>query len=82
MPHGVAWRRPAGGLFLWLTLPEGHDGAALLERSLAEAGVAFVPGAAFFFDGRGRNAVRLSFSLPGETDIERGIRCLGKLIEG
>ena len=80
MPQGVAWTRPAGGLFVWLTLPEGHDGAALLERSLAEAGVAFVPGAAFFFDGRGRNAVRLSFSLPGETDIERGIQRLGRLI--
>ena len=40
-----------------------------------------MPGAAFFFDGRGRNAARLSFSLPGETDIERGIRCLGRLVE-
>jgi DNA-binding transcriptional MocR family regulator len=81
MPEGVTWTRPAGGLFVWLTLPEGQDGAALLERSLAEAGVAFVPGAASFFDGRGRNAVRLSFSLPDEAGIERGIRCLGRLIE-
>jgi DNA-binding transcriptional MocR family regulator len=80
MPGGVAWTRPAGGLFVWVTLPEGHDGAALLERSLAEAGVAFVPGAAFYFDGRGRNTLRLSFSLPGEEDIEQGIRRLGRLI--
>ena len=35
MPKAVAWTRPAGGLFVWLTLPEGQDGAALLERSLA-----------------------------------------------
>jgi hypothetical protein len=80
MPDGVTWTRPAGGLFVWVTLPEGHDAAALLERSLAEAGVAFVPGAAFFFDGRGRNTLRLSFSLPGEEDIELGIRRLGGLI--
>jgi hypothetical protein len=80
MPDGVTWTRPAGGLFVWVTLPEGHDAAALLERSLAEAGVAFVPGAAFFFDGRGRNTLRLSFSLPGEEDIELGIRRLGTLI--
>jgi len=80
MPDGVSWTRPAGGLFIWVTLPEGHDGAALLERSLPEAGVAFVPGAAFFFDGRGRNTLRLSFSLAGEEDIEQGIRHLGRLI--
>jgi DNA-binding transcriptional MocR family regulator len=80
MPHGVAWTRPAGGLFVWVTLPQGHDGAALLERSLAEAGVAFVPGAPFFFDGRGANALRLSFSLAGEAEIERGIARLAKMV--
>jgi DNA-binding transcriptional MocR family regulator len=80
MPAGVTWTRPAGGLFVWVTLPEGHDGAALLGRSLAEAGVAFVPGAPFFFDGRGRNALRLSFSLAAEADIERGIARLGALV--
>jgi DNA-binding transcriptional MocR family regulator len=80
MPDGVEWTRPAGGLFVWVTLPEGHDGAALLDRSLAEAGVAFVPGAAFYFDGRGRSALRLSFSLPGEADIDEGIRRFGGLV--
>jgi DNA-binding transcriptional MocR family regulator len=80
MPRGVTWTQPAGGLFVWVSLPEGHDGAVLLERSLAEAGVAFVPGAAFFFDGRGRNTLRLSFSLPGEEDIEQGIQRLARLI--
>jgi DNA-binding transcriptional MocR family regulator len=80
MPAGVGWTRPEGGLFIWVTLPEGHDGARLLERTLTQAGVAFVPGAAFFFDGRGRNALRLSFSLPSEQDIERGIARLARLI--
>ncbi len=80
MPAGATWTRPAGGLFVWVTLPEGHDGANLLQRSLEEAGVAFVPGAAFYFDGRGRNTLRLSFSLPGEADIEQGIGRLGKLV--
>jgi DNA-binding transcriptional MocR family regulator len=80
MPAGVRWTRPEGGLFSWVTLPEGHDGARLLERSLTQAGVAFVPGAAFFFDGRGRNALRLSFSLPSEEDIDRGIARLARLI--
>jgi DNA-binding transcriptional MocR family regulator len=80
MPSGVAWTGPEGGLFVWLHLPKGREGGALLERSLAEAGVAFVPGAAFFFDDRSRNTLRLSYSLPGEEDIERGIAALARLI--
>jgi DNA-binding transcriptional MocR family regulator len=80
MPAGTSWTRPEGGLFVWLRLPEGCDGAALLERAVAQAGVAFVPGAAFHYDGRGRNAVRLSYSLPSEDLIEDGIARLAKLI--
>jgi len=80
MPAGVSWTHPQGGLFVWVTLPEGIDAAALLQRSLKEAGVAFVPGGAFFHDGRGRNTLRLSYSLPGEADIDRGIARLARLI--
>jgi DNA-binding transcriptional MocR family regulator len=80
MPAGASWARPDGGLFIWLRLPEGCDGAALLERAVAEANVAFVPGAAFHYDGRGRNALRLSYSLPGEPEIEEGIARLARLI--
>jgi DNA-binding transcriptional MocR family regulator len=80
MPKSVTWTSPQGGLFIWLTLPDGIDAAGLLQRSLAEAGVAFVPGSAFFFDGRGRNTLRLSYSLPGEAEIERGVAALAKLI--
>lgn len=80
MPSGVSWTRPEGGFFIWVTLPESIDGAALLRRSLAEANVAFVPGAAFFADGRGGNTMRLSFSLPGEENIEAGIARLARLI--
>jgi DNA-binding transcriptional MocR family regulator len=80
MPKGASWTHPQGGLFVWLRLPECCDGAALLDRAVREANVAFVPGAAFFFDGRGRNALRLSFSLPSEEQIGEGIRRLSGLI--
>jgi DNA-binding transcriptional MocR family regulator len=82
MPAGVAWTRPAGGLFAWLTLPEGIDAGELLQHALAEANVAFVPGGAFFFDGRGRNTLRLSYSLPGPAEIDRGIAALARLVAG
>jgi hypothetical protein len=67
MPEGVTWTRPGGGLFVWLRLPDGMDGASLLDRAVKEAGVAFVPGAAFFHDDRGRNTLRLSYSLATEA---------------
>jgi DNA-binding transcriptional MocR family regulator len=81
MPAGVTWTRPRGGLFVWVTLPEGIDAAGMLQRSLEEAGVAFVPGGAFYFDGRGRNTLRLSYSLPGEAEIDRGIARLAALMD-
>jgi DNA-binding transcriptional MocR family regulator len=80
MPEGAGWTRPGGGLFVWLRLPDGTDGASLLDRAVKEAGVAFVPGAAFFHDGRGRNTLRLSYSLATEAEIEEGIARLAKLI--
>jgi DNA-binding transcriptional MocR family regulator len=80
MPAGVTWTRPRGGLFTWVRLPEGVDSAVLLERAVSEAGVAFVPGAAFFFDGRARNMLRLSYSLASEDEIGDGIARLAMLI--
>jgi hypothetical protein len=79
MPRSVSWTRPLGGLFLWARIP-GIDTGELLQRSLQDAGVAFVPGSAFFFDGRGSDTLRLSYSLPDEAAIDRGIAALAKLI--
>ena len=80
MPAGTRWTRPEGGLFVWVTLPSHLVGAELLKRAIAEAGVAFVPGSAFFTDGSGRNTIRLSYSLPDEATIADGIARLGKLV--
>lgn len=80
MPEGVEWTRPEGGMFVWLTLPEGMDGAGLLARSLETEKVAFVPGRAFFADGSGGNTLRLSFSAMTDDLIVEGIRRLGRLL--
>lgn len=80
MPAGVTWTRPGGGLFTWLTLPASVDTAELLQRAVPEARVAFVPGSAFFADGRGHNTLRLSYSLPDEATIATGIERLAALI--
>jgi DNA-binding transcriptional MocR family regulator len=80
MPAGVRWTKPEGGMFVWVTLPAGMDGAALLARSLETAKVAFVPGRAFFADGSNANTLRLSFSCASAAMIEEGMSRLGSLI--
>lgn len=80
MPKGVTWSHPEGGMFVWINLPEGIDGAALLARAIAEERVAFVPGAPFFAEVKTANAIRLSYSLPTDAQIEEGVGRLARLI--
>lgn len=80
MPDGVSWTRPEGGMFVWITLPQGMDGADLLARALESERVAFVPGRAFFADGSGGNTIRLSFSLHDKPMIDEGMARLGRVI--
>ena len=80
MPDGVTWTRPAGGLFLWVRLPEGMDAEQLLRPAVEEEGVAYVAGSGFHADGGGKNTLRLNFSFPSEANIDEGIRRLARLV--
>jgi len=80
-PAEVRWTKPAGGLFLWITLPEGFDSAALLRQALEQEKVAFVPGAPFFPRGGGERTCRLNFSYCGPDVIDEGIRRLGSVLK-
>lgn len=80
MPAGVTWSKPQGGMFVWVWLPEGMDGKVVLERALAEERVAFVPGEPFFAEVPTANALRLSYSLPTDAQIEDGVARLARLI--
>jgi 2-aminoadipate transaminase len=79
MPAGCEWNAPQGGMFFWLTLPSGFDATALLPRAV-DAGVAYVPGAAFFADAPQANTLRLSFVTSTPEVIERGVTILANLI--
>ncbi|MBP5172660.1 MAG: PLP-dependent aminotransferase family protein [Bacteroidales bacterium] len=79
MPDGVTWTHPEGGLFLFLTLPEGYDTVALYDRALA-AGVAYVAGSFFYVDGSHRNTMRLNFSFLDTSRMEPGIKLLASLL--
>jgi DNA-binding transcriptional MocR family regulator len=67
-------------LFVWVTLPQRMDAAALLPRAIEEAKVAFVPGRAFHMDGSGHSTLRLNFSLNRPAAIAEGIGRLAALI--
>jgi 2-aminoadipate transaminase len=79
LPAEAEWTHPAGGLFVWATLPEYIDTTDLLARALQE-NVAFVPGRAAYLDGRGGSSLRLNFSGVGEDDIREGVRRIGKVV--
>ncbi len=78
---GLSWTVPNGGFYVWLRLPENLDSKAMLPRAVKEL-VAYTPGTAFYADGGGRNAMRLSFSYPTPDFIREGIRRLAVVING
>lgn len=79
MPEGVRWTHPEGGLFLFLTMPEGFDAVKFYDKAL-DAGVAYVAGEFFHPDGSGKNTMRMNFSFMTHQRIEEGVRLLAELL--
>jgi 2-aminoadipate transaminase len=79
MPEEVRYTKPEGGMFLWLTLPNGMDSEALLETAVEE-GVAYVAGRPFFVDGSGRSSMRLTFAKEDIPAILEGVKRLARAI--
>lgn len=80
MPEGVRWTKPDGGMFIWVTLPEGIDTKLMMEKAVAK-GVAYVPGEAFFAHRDVKNTMRLNFTYVPEEKIREGVRRLAEVIE-
>jgi 2-aminoadipate transaminase len=78
-PADAVCTDPHGGFYLWVTLPSWFDTKAMLAAAV-ERRVAYVPGTAFYADGRGMNQMRLAFCLPAEERIREGIARLGGLL--
>lgn len=79
-PKGVQWTHPDGGLFLWVTLPEGNDSAEIMKEALKQ-NVAYVPGGSFHPLGGGENTIRLNFSFCNPVTINEGISRLGMVFK-
>ncbi|MDO5086125.1 MAG: PLP-dependent aminotransferase family protein [Comamonadaceae bacterium] len=76
---GVQWNQPAGGMFLWLRLPQTLDAQALLPQAV-DAGMAYVPGAPFYANTPERHTLRLSFATATPAQIDAGMAALGQVL--
>ena len=75
----VKYTKPEGGMFVWVTLPNGVDMMKFVGEAL-ENKVALVPGTAFLADtSMPCQSFRMNFSTPSVEDIIKGIRILGEL---
>ncbi len=79
-PSDVVYEIPKGGLFMWLAL-DSRINTKLLLRECIKQNVAFVPGEAFFPNGGGEHFMRLNYSNMNEEMIDKGIKCLGEIVE-
>lgn len=79
-PEGVTCTQPEGGMFLWVTLPEGVSSMKLFEVAIKD-NVAFVPGEVFYTDNPEINTLRLNFSNSNDEKIVEGIKRLSNALE-
>ncbi len=74
----ATWTAAAGGLFTFVTLRAEVDTANQVKEAV-ERGVAYIPGAPFFVDGRGRNTMRLTFAKESDERMREGVRRLAEV---
>jgi DNA-binding transcriptional MocR family regulator len=67
---------PEGGYFMWVTLPEGTDVAALFQAA-GKREVAFVKGSDFLMEG-GENTLRLAYSGVTPEEVQEGVTRLAE----
>ena len=79
-PDGYTCHKPKGGMFAWVTLPEGIDTEVMFLDAIKEK-VAYVHGKAFHVDGGGARSMRLNFSYSTDEQLDEGMKRLGSVIK-
>ncbi len=79
-PESVTYTRPHGGMFVWVTLPDGCSSMNIFEAALKEH-IAVLPGTPFYVDGGGNNTLRLNFSNSTDVKISEGMKRLAQVIK-
>jgi 2-aminoadipate transaminase len=75
LPDCMEWNNPKGGMFVWLTSPEGTDAMRIFNAAL-DRKLVVMPGKPFHVRG-GENTLRLNFATPTEDQIRAGMKALG-----
>jgi 2-aminoadipate transaminase len=77
----LSFEAPKGGFFLWATLKNHPGGESLFQRAI-DAGVAYVPGSAFFSDpSKGAASMRLTYCAVNAEKIQEGAKRLAAVIK-
>lgn len=79
-PKEITFTYPEGGLFTWVTLPEGMDAKEMMPKVL-DKDVAYVPGGPFYPNGGHVNHFRLNYSNMPEERIVEGIKRLADVLK-
>lgn len=80
MPSGIEWTVPKGGMFSWVTLPEGLDTEEMFDEAI-DNDVAYVPGHAFYANNPKKNTMRLNYTYVEDEQIEEGVKRIAKTIK-
>lgn len=78
-PESVKFTRSKGGMFTWLTLPEGNSARELLQQALKER-IIFVPGDSFYASDPDHRTLRLNYSNVDEGVMRAAMYKLSRLI--
>lgn len=80
-PASATWTKPGGGFYVWVNLPPEIDTKLMMPKAIV-AKVAYVPGTAFYADGFGSWAMRLSYCHPTPERIREGVKALSNVVKG
>ena len=81
-PSNIKFTIPKGGMFTWVTLPEGESVLKLFDKAIAK-NVAFVPGHPFYVnpDPDKVNTLRLNYTNADSETIKTGIKRLSEALK-
>ncbi len=79
-PASATWTKPGGGFYVWVNLPPEIDTKLMVPKAIV-AKVAYVPGTAFYADGFGTWAMRLSYCHPTPERIREGVKALSHVVK-
>lgn len=80
-PQSTKCSHPDGGMYLWVTMPDGFNINHFCRRCAVELAVPMTPGNGFYIDNNPKcTSMRLNFVKESLEDIECGISKVGALL--